>query len=195
MGITGPVASGKTHAAKFFQKCGLFYLDTDKEAKKLYMRPGIAWQLKRMFGYEVFNVEGGLNTKHLASIVFSDVDALLSLEELVFPLLVQETRELINKASARGIYDGIVVEAVKLSEAGIKDLCNLVVAVICERKTQIERLNKQGFSFPRILAFFANQKTNQLFEESADLVIKNDGSILEFETKLEHLKVIIGKNE
>jgi len=71
-----------------------------------------------------------------------------------------------------------VVEAIKLIESGLADLCDSVWAVTCRREQQIERLVRhRGLSREEARQRVEAQPPQEEKVDRADVVIDNSGSL------------------
>jgi dephospho-CoA kinase len=67
----------------------------------------------------------------------------------------------------------LVVEAIKLLESGLRNVCDEVWVVIAPREVMLERLAARGLSRPEAEMRLANQYTEEEFRAAADAVIEN----------------------
>jgi dephospho-CoA kinase len=78
----------------------------------------------------------------------------------------------------------VVVEAAILLEWDILDLFDVIVVVRASRDARVERLRKAGLSEAEALARIASQASEESFAGAADVVIENNSSLAELETKI-----------
>jgi len=85
VGLTGGIGSGKSTVAELFARLGALVIDADQLARMAIERgtDGFADVLLR-FGEEVI-LNGDIDRKKLAEIVFSDVQARKDLEAIIHP--------------------------------------------------------------------------------------------------------------
>jgi dephospho-CoA kinase len=145
IGLTGPLGCGKSTIARWLADAGGTIVDADALARET-TAPGQPTLdgIRRRFGDEVFDEDGALDRAALARIVFADPDALRDLEGIVHP----EVRKLIEAAVARAETAEapfVVIEAIKLVEAGYAEECDEVWLVACRPETQRDRLWGRGF--------------------------------------------------
>ncbi|NLB92382.1 MAG: dephospho-CoA kinase, partial [Bacteroidales bacterium] len=73
IGITGGIGSGKTTVCKVFRLLGAPVFEADDAAKILYDTDAeIRSELIQLFGESIYNTEGYLDRKKLASLIFND---------------------------------------------------------------------------------------------------------------------------
>jgi dephospho-CoA kinase len=177
VGLTGNIATGKSTVARMLAEMGADYIDADKVAHRV-MRPDQAAYdaIVEAFGQEVVSQDGTIDRGRLGALVFADREAMARLEAVVHPATVAAIDERIAESSA----DVVVVEAIKLFEAGLADRCDSVWVTVCRRDQQIRRLVEgrdlsRGEARQRVDA----QRPQQDRAELADVVIDNSGSLTE----------------
>lgn len=183
IGVTGPIVSGKSTFCNFLKEYGFYHIDADTVAKTIYERPSVKLWLRKTFGSEIFGTGNILNLRTLARILFSDPQMLKKLERYLYPLVYDEVEKEIKRLNDERKFKGVAIEAIKLFESGTDNLCDVTVAIVCSRESQIERLNKKGMSFSRMLSIFNCQPTSYFFSEKCDFTIENNGSLEEFKHK------------
>jgi dephospho-CoA kinase len=95
------------------------------------------------FGDAVRAADGSLDRAALARIVFADPAALAALESIVHPAVRPLILDAIEAADASAA-PAIVIEAIKLVEGGLAELCDEVWLVTCDPRVQRERLLARG---------------------------------------------------
>ena len=157
IGLTGPIGCGKSTIAAALAERGGVVIDADDLARDVTMpgSPALA-AIEERFGAGILVPDGSLDRAALARIVFSDPSALHDLEAIVHPAV----RPLIEQAVAAAESAGapfVVVEAIKLVEAGYAERCDEVWLVTCSPKEQRKRLAGRGFRPDEIERRMASQ--------------------------------------
>jgi len=107
------------------------------------------------------------------NIVFQDGEALRRLESIIHPLVGLAIDELVDRSPA----DKIVIEAIKLIEAGLTEICDSLWVTTSDRDTQMNRLRKdRRLDESEALARIQSQPAQSLKVTLADVVIVNNGS-------------------
>ncbi len=174
IGLTGNIACGKSAVLKKLAELGAETIDGDGLVHKL-MGPGssLAPAICKRFCCATVADDGSINRAELGKIVFSDPDALADLERIVHPFVVGEMRAAMNRPGP----DVLVLDAIKLFEAGIADDCDEVWVVTCSRETQIERIiARNGVDRAEAERRIDAQPPQAEKVARADLVIDNGGS-------------------
>ena len=145
IGITGPIGCGKSTVARWLgERSGVSVIDADHEAR-LVLAPGTAQveAVYRRFGLGLRRPNGELDRAALGRIVFKDRDSLRDLESIVHPAVRPRILAAIEGAQRAGAR-AVVIEAIKLVEGGLADLCDEVWLVTCAPDAQRERLVARG---------------------------------------------------
>ncbi|HEX5415619.1 MAG TPA: dephospho-CoA kinase [Chloroflexota bacterium] len=144
IGLTGNIACGKSTVAEVLREHGATVIDADKVAHQVMAPPGPVFDaLLADFGQGILTPEGQIDRKKLGAIVFANPAALRRLDQIVHPA----TSAAIRQLAAGAAEPVVVVEAIKLIEAGTYRICDSVWVVTCTREQQNERLiAKRGLS-------------------------------------------------
>ncbi len=145
IGITGAIGCGKSTVARWLgERPGVVVVDADHEAR-LVLAPGTpeVEAVYARFGAELRRANGELDRAALGRIVFADADALGDLESIVHPAVRLRILAAIDAAD-RDDARAVVIEAIKLVEGGLAELCDEVWLVTCDPATQLERLIGRG---------------------------------------------------
>jgi dephospho-CoA kinase len=158
-------------------------IDGDKVVHEL-MGPDspLGDEIRAEFGDGVINPDGSINRPALGAIVFSDPAKLRRLEEITHPPVLKLKRDAIYQPGP----DVLILDAIKLFEAGIAADCDENWVVTSTREQQIERImarNKVDCAEAerRIDA----QPPQQEKVARADVVIDNSGTLEETRTAVE----------
>jgi dephospho-CoA kinase len=142
LGLTGPIACGKTTVGTMLLRLGaLARIDADEVVHEL-MEPGTETtaRVERAFGTGVIAPDGAVDRKALGQRVFADPDDLHRLEQIVHPEVRLTIREKLRLFAGR---EGIVVlDAVKLLQGDLAALCSAIWVVQCEPSEELRRLTE-----------------------------------------------------
>ena len=172
VGLTGGIGAGKSTVAELFARLGALVIDADQLARMAIERgsDGFADVMLR-FGEDVI-VNGDIDRKKLAEIVFSDEQARKDLEAIVHP----RVQALFAEAVADLDHDDILIyEIPLLVETGAADKFDYVITVESEIELRKERLLKKGLYISQIEKRMASQASEEARTAVADSVIRNDG--------------------
>ena len=147
IGITGPIGCGKSTVAGWLAEGpGVVVIDADRVAREVVEpgEPALEAVIAR-FGSSVRREDGSLDRAALGRIVFADPVALRDLEAITHPAVRQRILAAIAAAEAAGA-PAAVIEAIKLVEGGLAELCDEIWLVTCDPRVQRERLLARGAS-------------------------------------------------
>jgi dephospho-CoA kinase len=144
IGVTGPIGCGKSTVAGWLRDRGAVVVDADAIARTVTApgEPALAAVLER-FGGTYRRPDGTLDRAALGRLVFSDSAALRDLEAIVHPAVRPRIEAAVAAATEKGAV-AVVVEAIKLVEAGYGDECDEIWLVTCDRDSQRQRLVGRG---------------------------------------------------
>ena len=145
IGITGPIGCGKSTVARWLgERSGVVVIDADRVARDVLAAGSPETDaVYARFGDELRRANGELDRTALGRLVFSDPAALRDLEAIVHPAVRPRIVAEMDAADAAGA-DAVVIEAIKLVEGGLADLCDEVWLVTCGPEVQLERLVGRG---------------------------------------------------
>lgn len=140
IGVTGNIATGKSIVRRILEHVGAFGIDADGLAHRA-MSPGApAYQpIIDTFGRWILAADGQIDRDKLGKVVFNDPDALARLEALTHPIVSQVIDLLVKRAGQKVV----VIEAIKLFEAGLAEHCDSVWVIDAPEDVQIKRLVQQ----------------------------------------------------
>ncbi len=175
IGLTGNIATGKSLVAQMLAELGAFVIDADRVAHEVMAPDGPAYDaVIEAFGRDVVAPDGTVDRGKLGEIVFRDPKALERLEKAVHPATIAEVTLRILQATK----PVVVVEAIKLIEAGMHRAYDALWVVTAPRSLQIERLvNERGLAEEEAALRVDAQPPQEEKAAVADLVIVNDGSV------------------
>ena len=172
VGLTGGIGAGKSTVAQFFAELGALVIDADQLARMAIERgsDGFADVMLR-FGDEVI-VNGDIDRKKLAEIVFSDPEARKDLEAIIHPRVQALFAEAVADLD---IDDILIYEIPLLVETGAAAKFDYIITVESDIELRKARLLKRGLYISQIEKRMASQATPEAREAIADKVIRNDG--------------------
>lgn len=145
IGITGPIGCGKSTVASWLgERPGIVVIDADVVAREVLEpgEPALAAVIDR-FGADLLQADGTLDRAALGRKVFADPVALGDLEAIVHPAVRPRIEATIDRAESDGA-TAVVIEAIRLVEGGLAEMCDAVWLVTCDAGVQRSRLIGRG---------------------------------------------------
>ncbi len=170
--VTGGLSSGKTTVCLFLRELGAYVLSADEIVHQLLSSDNnLIHQVIDLLGPEVL-IEGKINRRKVAAIVFQQPELLESLEKIIHPAVRNVISHHFSNESKNPKHTLFVVEIPLLFEAGFDSDFDFTVAVIAD-----EEKCKQRFQRPEeYMQRMSRQMTPQEKAARADFIIENNGS-------------------
>ncbi len=190
LGLTGPIACGKTTVLRLLEARGAQVIDADALVHEL-MAPGRpVWRdIVTEFGQHILHPDKTIDRKRLGARVFSDGNAMRRLERIVHPATIAEIEDRLrpfrNEPAPHNRNTVVVLEAIKLIEGGYHKRCQAVWIVTCDPDRQIERLMKsRSLSREEAETRLRAQAGWGDKMRYADVIIRNNGSRKQLEAQV-----------
>ena len=176
VGLTGGIGSGKSTVSGLLQARGAVIIDADAIVREV-QQPGspVLAELAQKFGSDVLAEDGSLDRQAVANIVFTDPDALKSLNAIVHPAVGREMNQ--RMIAQRASNNVVILDIPLLTENPREGLQGRIVVDI-PVELQIQRLTSfRGFDEADALARISRQATRQERLDQADFVVDNSGGL------------------
>jgi dephospho-CoA kinase len=174
IGITGGIASGKSQVRLELEKLGCLGIDADRVGHEIMLPGKPAYdRLISRYDSKILSTKESreIDRKKLGAIVFADKDELRWLESVTHPAIISEIQSLIDASDAP-----IALEAVKLMQSSLKEICDQKWLVSVPAEVQVQRLQQaRGMTAAEARARVQSQQLIDWDEKEFDLVL--DGSM------------------
>ncbi|RKZ35111.1 dephospho-CoA kinase [bacterium] len=184
IGITGPIASGKTSVAKLYREMGAYLLDADKIGHQLLQTPAIKKKVVEQFGKEILNDKGKIDRETLGPIVFEKKENLNKLNDIIEKPLTSKLRDKIIELEESGFPGIVAVDAALLPKWDLVNAMDMIVLVEAPRWQRMNRLVRQ-LGYPQEEAerrIEAQEHIFKKFHPKRSIVVKNNGDFVELHT-------------
>jgi dephospho-CoA kinase len=137
IGLTGPIASGKSTIAQMLRQRSAEVIDADRVYRCLLAPGSTLWKrVVERFGPAIVGPDGDIDRAALADIVFTDPKALADLDRITHPAVIAEIRDRIAQTSS----PLVVLEAVKLVQSGLASDVDALWFISADPETRLRRL-------------------------------------------------------
>jgi dephospho-CoA kinase len=184
-GLTGGIASGKSTVTHFLRSAGYTVIDMDRISRDV-LEPGSdgLGQILNTFGAGYVKLDGTLDRKKLAALVFHDKKELAKLDALMGPLMWAEV-ERQRDALPAGPFS--FLDAALLIEKGMHKHVEGIVLVTAPVEVRLARaMARDDATEEHIRARMDAQMDDDEKRKMADYVIENDGTRPELLRKVQH---------
>lgn len=177
-GLTGGIACGKSTVTKTFRAHGIPMVDADIVARQV-VEPGTTGltMIVETFGSQYLLADGTLNRSALASLVFSNQEAMNQLNHIMAPIIEIESNNQIGLFHYEG-YPIVGYDAALIIEQGNAKNYRPLIVVSCPQDMQLARLMSRNSltreeGMARIVAQFPVEAKVKL----ADFVVDTSGTV------------------
>lgn len=178
VGITGGIASGKSHVSRFFNRLGCMVLDADQVARQV-VRPGCPAyrEIIEHFGPGVLTLTGELDRPKLGTIVFTDPEERRVLNSIVHPRVMEETDAWLAAHEEICANAPLFVEAALMVETSYYKKLDSVILVFCPTERQRERIaRRDGLTAEQADQRIRSQMPWEEKRKAADFIIDTSGT-------------------
>lgn len=185
VGITGNIGCGKSLVGSLLNDHGIPIIDSDHITHELY-------ESDKQVKDEILKEFGTLERKEIGKVVFSDPQKKKILESIIHPRVSEMLGDWVRKHSDKDVLVNLVP---LLFEAKLEDRFDLIVTVITEEKTQIERIRHRNpeLKNDEILKRIKTQMPQEEKKSRSDFFIDNSGSMEETMKQVDKLVKSLAK--
>src|SRR5438105_774537 len=141
VGLTGGIATGKSHVVARLRELGCEVLDADLIAHQVIEPGQPAYdEIVSEFGREILAENSAIDRARLGAVVFANPERRQRLNAIVHPRVLAAQERWLAEVVARNPEAIAVVDAALLIEAGAHRRFDKVVVVFCEPHLQLARL-------------------------------------------------------
>jgi dephospho-CoA kinase len=184
LGLTGNIACGKSTVGQLLtERFGADYVDADRLVHALYASGTPETRaIADRFGEQLLGDDGTINRRRLGDAVLGNTSALRDLERILDPGVRAAIADRIAQTQA----SVLVLDAIRLIEAGTAARCDAVWVVVCDRDDQMLRLQaSRGMSDEQAALRIAAQTPAEEKLRHATAVITNNGSLEDLAAQVE----------
>lgn len=173
IGITGGIASGKSHVSRYFERAGVPVIHADQLAREAVREGTAGWSAVRDRFPDAFGPDGTLDRSCLARRVFASEAERKELEAILHPRIRDLFRERVRSFEGRA--EILVYEVPLLFETGLDREVDYTVSVDVPVPVQRERLKaRNGLDAAEIDRRLASQLPRDERNRRADRVVSGE---------------------
>ncbi|MBL0081094.1 MAG: dephospho-CoA kinase [Saprospiraceae bacterium] len=189
LGITGGIGSGKSTVCRIFEMLGVPVYYADDRAKQIMTaNKEVKKAIIDIFGKQAYFLNGRINRKYIAEIIFQQPEKRKLLNAIVHPAVLEDGR--IWNASQKAAVT--LKEAALLIQSGSYKEMDYVILVTCPPDVRIPRVMRRNkMSKQEVLNRIQSQMSDDEMRQFADFVIQNDGQVSLIHQVLNIYKAII----
>lgn len=178
IGLTGQTGAGKSTVGESLLRRGAAWVDADLIAHDVADNEKVCLaDLALEFTIDILNVDGTLNRKKLADIVFHDKAKLRRLNENIFPYIIRAIEAELARLRAEG-HHYIVLDAPTLFESGCDRYCDVIISVVADEQLRLQRiLGRDGLTHEEAEARIQAQHRESYYVRRSDFVIENNDTV------------------
>ena len=188
IGITGSSGSGKSTVSKIIQNELNAKLIVADEIVKKMQETGQEYfeKIIELLGNEYLNKDAKLNRKKVADLIFKDEEKREEINKLTKKYVVAEIKRKIESSTK----EYVVIDAPLLIESGLDKICNIVIGVVADYKTQIERIcERDKLTKVEAVSRLNIQPDNEFYRKNVDYIVENNGG--EYDKLLGRIRTIL----
>ncbi len=183
IGITGPIAAGKSTVTSYLKNKGYLVLDADKLAHESYDDPDVKKKLFNNFP-TVFKKDK-IDRKKLLAIVSNDSKQMEILNSIIHPYVFKKTKEGIENNPGKNI----LIDMPLLLGSPFENQCDFIIGVNAPLEIRKKRLEERGVNVEKALKLNSSFPLAKL-KKSSTIYIETTGSLEELQEKLETYKFL-----
>ena len=179
LGITGAVGAGtSTIMNRVKEQYGAYTIQADQVGHLLMKKGQICYDaILKQFGREILAEDGEIDRKKLGSIVFSNRELLLKLNNIIHPAVKQYILDQVEEKRQEGC-TLFVMEAALLLEEHYDAICDDLWYIYVNDEVRRARLKAdRGYSDEKITEILENQLEDGIFRERCRYVVENNGDL------------------
>lgn len=180
IGLTGGIASGKSTVATELRKQNVPVFDADEVSRNAVAKgsKGLAL-VAEAFGAEYLTADGEMDRAKISQLVFSDKEALKTLEGILHKIVWDEAEAFLAEAREQKA-KLVVLDVPLLIETKWHERVDLVWLVAVSKEQQIKRaMIRSGMTEEEVKARIAAQMSLEDKKKFADVVLDNSGALEE----------------
>lgn len=180
IGLTGGIGTGKSTVCNILRNEGFKIIDADAIAKEVIEKnPQILDMVRTQFGSGFFDWRGEFRRREFGNHIFRFPKERIKYENIIMPYIKKSLEDNIKLYDKKG-EKIVIVDAPTLIENNMQDEMDYVVLVCVDNSVQIQRvMGRDKLSKPDVVSRINSQMSLEAKKEFANIIIDNNGEVLE----------------
>lgn len=188
VGLIGGIGSGKSQVAAAFAARGARVISGDDLAHEALRQQAVKSRIAERWGPGVFEANGNVARKKLATVVFADPEERKVLEGIVHPWIRQRIRDEVNEARRDPVVRLVVLDAAIMLETGWNEICDRLVFIDAPNAERMRRVaGQRGWTADELAARERAQLPLTVKAARADHTLDNSGSLVHLGRQVDDL--------
>ena len=185
--ITGGIGSGKSSAAQILLEMGYPVFSCDEIYREVILSPAYIQKVNQLFPECI--IDGNIDKKILAQMVFADKSKLALLNGIAHPLIMGKLFDSMHNCNQEIVF----AEVPLLFEGNYENNFDLVVVVMRNKENRISSIMSRdnitrAQALNRIDTQFDYENEKERLQNCNAILIENNGTIEELKTQIHKIK-------
>ncbi len=180
IGLTGGIGTGKSTVCNILRDEGFKIIDADAISKEVIEKnPQILDMVRTQFGSGFFDWRGEFRRREFGNHIFRFPKERIKYENIIMPYIKKSLEDSIKLYEKKG-EKIVIVDAPTLIENNMQNEMDYVVLVCVDNSVQIQRvMGRDKLSKPDVVSRINSQMSLEAKKEFANIIIDNNGELLE----------------
>lgn len=187
VGLTGGIGTGKSTVSARFNSLGACVIDADVVAREVVLPGSLGLKkISNEFGSNILSENGLLDRKKLAELVFTDKDKLVSLNEILHPLIEIQIKDKISQCISSS-HLPVIVAIPLLAETDARSRYGLDKVIVVDAPIEVimkRVLTSRSMTKGELESRISAQATREQRLKVADYVIDNSQGVKNLENEI-----------
>lgn len=143
IGLTGGIGTGKSTVSSMIKDAGFKIIDADLIARDVLVKyPEILEKVRAQFGEGFFDWRGDFRRKEFGNHIFRFPKQRVKYENIILPYIKADIMNAIKELENKG-EKIVILDAPTLIESKMNEDMDIVVLVVADSKTQVQRVKER----------------------------------------------------
>lgn len=195
IGITGNIGTGKSEVCKILKNLGCFVISSDNLAKfVMNNNEQLKTRIRETLGNDVYSIDGIINRKKIAQMIFENEILKIKLEKIVHPFVIDQIKQKFQEIKKTNLHKLVFLESALIYEADVDKILDYNIVVYAPEKVCIARVMKRdGLNKDEIVKRIRSQLPITQKLKLADFVIYNNGTKDNLEKQVKFIYTLLNQ--